>query len=288
MIFMGFCSHCGAEQAEESVFCSKCGAARTPAETSVATPVVAAKPSTDLIGKIKKLPKLVLVGVPVALVAAIVGGVVLTKALNAPTKANAASFIVTADSVKFDAARDTDITNYTKDQIFGDDCVAGQELTSLLSKGTQWVAGGVQRSGESQNYYHLDQQIISMPTEQDAIDAVKAAVDVAGDTTCDTSSYGTSIAFKFDYENARDIKSVFGVDAQGTVIDSSSWIYMKLSTLVAATESNSTGYYTFVRRGNLLMVIYLNSTDGDGGESDIISKADLKEAVSPLIAKFAG
>jgi hypothetical protein len=57
---------------------------------------------------------------------------------------------------------------------------------------------------------------------------------------------------------------------------------------VAATESNSTGYYTFVRRGNLLMVIYLNSTDGDGGESDIISKADLKEAVSPLIAKFAG
>lgn len=286
---MAFCSSCGAQQISESPFCGQCG---KPIQSEApvvgeSEPTFGASPAKKP-GLLSKFPKPVLIAAPIVVVLAIVGAVIGIKAMNAPTKANADTFIATPTATEFDSKEDDDVTDYTVDRIFGEDCGAGQELTTLLASGELWTKGGVQRVGESQNYFHLDQQIIAMQTEDDAKSAITAATNVASDDTCDSSSYSSSIAYKFDYENAQSLQKAFGAGGDGVAISSTSWIYMKLSELTAATESNSDGYYAFVRRGNLIMVIYLSSSEGLGGESDFISKADLVKAAAPLIAKFSG
>ena len=298
---MAFCSGCGEKQTKSAVFCPKCGTANATAaaqvsETTAAPvegidPTLEPTPAPDVkskLGPLGKLPKPLLVGIPVLVVLAIVGAVVGIKALNAPTKANAKTFMISTADVPFDADEDTDVTNYTTERIFGEDCVAGQTLSALLQSGEQWAASGIKRAGETQNYYYINQQIIALESEDDAKAAIAAATDVASDDTCDSSSYSSTIAYDFEYEKAQPIQDAVGVGADGVALNHSSWIYMKLSTLVAATETNAGGYYAFVRRGNLLMVLYVSASEADGSESDLVTKAELSKAIAPFVSKFAG
>lgn len=299
---MAFCSGCGAKQTKSAAFCPKCGTANatavTPvAETAAATPADTPSSTTEStpapapkskLGPLGKLPKPLLIGIPVVIVLAIVGAFIGIKAMNAPTKANAASFMIGAADAPFDSAEDTDVTNYTSERIFGEDCVAGQTLSGLLQSGEQWAASGIQRAGETQNYYYINQQIIALASEDDAKAAIAAATDVASDDTCDSTSYSKTLAYDFEYEKAQPIKDAVGVSADGVALEHSSWIYMKLSNLVAATETNAGGYYAFIRRGNVLMVLYVSASEGDGSESELITQDELSKAIGPFVSKFAG
>ena len=291
---MAFCSACGAQQTDDAVFCSSCGKAVAGSPVSTENPEGFATGSTpptpgkDPLAFIKRLPKAALIAIPAVLILAIVGAVVGIKALNAPTKANAASFIATEKDLPFDVKQAEEPTDYTAEDFFSDKCSSGQDLATYLHEGDLWAISELEKASAGQNYFSLDQQIISMPSETMAKRAIEAAAAVATDNTCQLSEYATTMSFKFDYQNPQNVSEAFGVGAEGIVIESSSWVYMKLSEYADATESSSRGYYAFVRRGNLLMLVYLSSTDADGTTTNMVLRKDLVEAVAPFISKFAG
>ncbi len=291
---MAFCSACGAQQTDDAVFCSSCGKAVAGSPVSTENPEGFATGSTpptpgkDPLAFIKRLPKAALIAIPAVLILAIVGAVVGIKALNAPTKANAASFIATEKDLPFDVKQAEEPTDYTVEDIFGKDCYAGKDLSDLLQTGESWAISEFDRGSDSQNYISLDQQIIAMPSEDDAKAVVAAAAAVATDDSCQSSDYSTTMSYEFNYENDQSIQDAFGVGADGVALEANSWIYIKLSESSSGTESTYEGYYAWVRRGNLIMHVYVSASEGDGSESENISRTELVEAVAPFISKFAG
>ncbi len=294
LVSMAFCSACGAQQTDDAVFCSSCGKAVAGSPVSTENPEGFAAGSTpptpgkDPLAFIKRLPKPALIAIPAVVIVAIVGAVIGFKALNAPTKDNAETFLLTASDLPFDVKKSDDPTDYTVDDIFGKDCNAGQELSDILQTGEIWAISELERAGDSQNYLSLDQQIIAMPSEDDAKAVVDAAAAVASDSSCQSSDYSTTMSYKFDYTNDQSIQDVFGVGADGVAIEANSWIFIKLSDYSSGTESTYEGYYAWVRRGNLIMQVYVSSSDGDSGQSELITRKELVDAVAPAIAKFAG
>ena len=292
---MAFCSACGHQQTDDAVFCSSCGkavsaATQAPAESAVFGDAnsMPPAPKQDPLAFIKRLPKLALIAIPAVASLAIVGAVIGIKALNAPTKANAASFIATEKDLPFDVKQAEEPTDYTSEDLFGKDCVAGQDLSDLLQTGESWAISEFDRASDSQNYISLDQQIIAMPSEDDAKAVIDAATAVASDSSCQSSDYSSSMSYEFDYENDQSIQDAFGVNADGVALEANSWIYIKLSEFSSGTESTYEGYYAWVRRGNLIMHVYVSASDGDSGQSERITRKELVEAVAPWIAKFAG
>jgi hypothetical protein len=283
-----FCPNCGSQVNGGAAFCASCGKSVdgvvAPSSTPSFVPPKSPAPKRELPKiNLSRKAKIYLAG---ALVLAIAGTFTIVKLAGVPTEANAKSFLVSESSVQFTAKIDKEPSDYTdKDtSLIGEECTASNLLDGYLQGSKSWALTRLQKRSDSQNYFGFNQQIIKLSSEEDAKGVVEQLTAAGNDSDCSSSSYSTSLISKYTYENPRSLSDAWGVSAEGVVIDYSSYFSFTIS--YSTSTSTSSGAVAVARRGDVVQVIYFYASDG--GTSQKVSFADLKELATETLKRFAG
>lgn len=281
-----FCSNCGSKSTGTQAFCPNCGnAMQTEVAAPIATEPVAAQAPKRALPKLN-LSKKAMIILAGGLVVAIAATVTVVKLVSAPTEANAKSFLVSESTLPFTAKVDTDPTDYTDSdsKLVGEDCTASNLLDGYLQGSKSWAVTRLKQRSDSQNSFGFNQQIIKLDSEDDAKGVVEQLTAAGNDSNCSSSSYLSSFSSRYTYENPRSLSSAWGVSGDGVVLDYSSFFSFTLS--YSTTTSTSSGAIAVARRGDLVEVIYFYSSDG--GSSQKVTYADLKDLATETLKKFVG
>jgi hypothetical protein len=283
-----FCANCGSQVVGESAFCPSCGKSVEKGAAQSSTSL--AMPSTGPTPK-RQLPKVSLskrawIYLAGTLVIAIAGTFTIVKLAGVPTEANAKSFLVSESSLQFTAKIDKEPSDYTKSEtsLIGQECTASNLLDGYLQGSESWALTRLEKRSDSQNYFGFNQQIVKLSSEEDAKAVVDQLTAAGNDSDCSSSIYLSSVTSSYTYETPRRLSDAWGVSGEGVVVDYSSYFSFTLG--VSTSTSTSSGAVAVARRGDVVQVISFYVSDG--GTSQKVSYADLKELASASFKKFAG
>jgi hypothetical protein len=283
-----FCPNCGSQINRGGAFCSSCGksveSASKPAPTR-ADSALEGSFSKSHLPKIR-LSKKATFFLASTLVLGISGTFAIVKLAGVPTEENAKTFLVSESNLKFTAKLDEEPTDYTDSEssLIGTDCTASNSLDRYLHGSKSWALTRLQKRSDSQNFFGFNQQIIKFSTEEAAKGVLEQLKAAGSDSACSSSNFLSSVTSRFTYENPRSLSAAWGVSGDGVVVDYSSYFSFTLSS--STSKSTSSGAIAVARRGDVVQIIYFYASDG--GTSQKVSFADLKELATESLTRFAG
>lgn len=271
-----FCSSCGSKNDADVKFCGGCGSALAAGAAKSETSASAA---SNVVNKVKGLPKPILIGIAGAVALVIVFAVVVFGK-SGPTADTADKFLITSEDLGDLNNQDHDTTDFTDSAIFNSECSAHDDLQSALGKGNDWANAGYEDSEETQNSFWITEQIIGFESEAE-VDDVLAAVEVgASDSDCDYSSYSSALSYDSPYGSAEKLSDA-GLPGNGFLVRNDT------EMTAGAITVTSEGSYIFAKRGNALAVITIYQ--GDTTYKDDITKYDDLVAIAKtVLARFNG
>lgn len=204
--------------------------------------------------------------------------------------------LLAVDDFGFEVQVDSSPDQLSISDVFEGECDELDTLNTSYSKANIVASSEFEERSDTQNGYSLGEYVFQFPSSDEASKFLSDAKEVASNSDCEwyyssrtQGANGSAIGYgSEDFENVRDLKTAFKVDAKDSVV----WD-VNSNTIISgtflSTSSSEEGGIAIAQSNDLIVFIqYSVQADEISDASEPVTRRNLEEIVGKAFNKMLG